>query len=92
MQQAIYKVPNGKLLKIFLEQETGKITTVKITGDFFIYPEEKIVLLEQALLGEDLSEEKIAEKLKSVVEKENLELFGVDCESIAKVVIMASGS
>lgn len=90
MQQAIYKVPNGKLLKVFLELEGDIIKSVKITGDFFIYPEEKIVLLEQVLLGEDLVEEKIVEKLKSVVEKESLELFGVDVESIAKVIMMAS--
>lgn len=90
MQPAIYKVPNGKLLKIFLEQSGGKIKAVKITGDFFIYPEEKISALEESLKGEVLAEENLAKKLKSIIEKEKLELLGVDAGSIAKVILMAA--
>lgn len=92
MQQAIYKVPEGKLLKVFLEQENKTIKEIKITGDFFIYPEEKISLLEESLLNESLEEDKLAKKLQTVVQQENLELFGVDAVSIAKTIIMAANS
>ena len=40
--KSIYKVPNGKLLKIFLDydKKTQSINYINITGDFFAYPEE----------------------------------------------------
>ncbi len=89
MQQGIYKVPNGKLLKIFLETENGKIKMVKITGDFFIHPEEKITALEAALISEPIDEKILRAKLQTIVDKESLELFGVDAESIAKTILLA---
>jgi lipoate---protein ligase len=92
MQQAIYKVPEGKLIKIFLEQEEGNIKSIKITGDFFIYPEEKIGALESALLGEGLVEDKLIAKLKQQEDRCGLEMFGVDMESIVKTILMAANS
>lgn len=89
MQQAIYKVPEGKLLKIFLEEEDGKIANIKITGDFFMHPEEKITVLEDAVHGEVLEEEILREKLKNCINAESIELFGADAESIAKTILMA---
>ncbi|MFA4830906.1 MAG: lipoate protein ligase C-terminal domain-containing protein [Patescibacteria group bacterium] len=89
MRQAIYKVPEGKLLKVFLTAEEGKIKDVKITGDFFMYPEEKIVLLEEAVKGMELNEEALKEKLEKIIVQENLDLFGFDAGSIAKTMVMA---
>ena len=39
--KSVYKVPNGKLLKIFLDYniENKLINNISITGDFFAYPE-----------------------------------------------------
>jgi len=92
MKQAIYKVPDGKLLKIFLEEENGKIKNVKITGDFFMHPEEKITVLEEALRGADLNEQELQQKLKNCLETESIELFGADAGSMAKTVILAASS
>ncbi|MCD6171849.1 MAG: hypothetical protein J7J36_05505 [Thermoplasmata archaeon] len=36
------KVKNGKLLKCKIELDDNKIKNIRITGDFFMYPEEKI--------------------------------------------------
>lgn len=90
MPLAIYKVPNGKLLKIFLETENDKIADLKITGDFFLYPEEKITLLEDALKNEPLDAETLKLKLENLIQHENLELFGLDAESIVTTILMAA--
>ncbi len=90
MSQAIYKVPDGKLLKVFLEIEEERIQKINITGDFFVYPEEKIEELESVLVGEELNEEKLKHCIQTFVEKEELELFGVDIESLVKVILMCN--
>ena len=33
----IYKVPDGKLLKVFAEIEEGRFSKLSITGDFFLH-------------------------------------------------------
>ncbi|MBI5413936.1 biotin--protein ligase [Candidatus Peregrinibacteria bacterium] len=89
MYQAVYKVPNGKLLKIFFELKDDKISEIKITGDFFLYPEEKITLLEEAITGCALKESELKAKLDSAIKNEKLELFGIDTESIVKAIFLA---
>lgn len=97
MQQLIYKVPNGKLLKIFIEVAENAATQVKIirdikiTGDFFMHPEEKITLLEDALRGEILDGPHLTSKLTEIISREKIELFGADPESIATTILMAQG-
>ena len=46
--QSTYKVPQGKLLKISIEfdEKNNVIRDIRITGDFFAYPEEAIELME----------------------------------------------
>lgn len=89
MKYAIYKVPNGKLLKIFLEAEDRKIQSVQITGDFFMYPEEKISELNNVLQGHELNEEKLKETIDAFFKDNEVELFGVDAESIATTILAA---
>jgi lipoate-protein ligase A len=52
--EADYKAPNGKLVRLRAELDGNKVCSVKITGDFFLHPEEKIVGLEKALAGKEL--------------------------------------
>jgi len=49
--RAEFKVPGGKLLAAETEVEDGRLVRVKITGDFFMHPEEAIEGLENALTG-----------------------------------------
>jgi lipoate-protein ligase A len=46
-----FKAVGGKLLKCELTLRKGIINSIKITGDFFLYPEEKITDLETQLCG-----------------------------------------
>ncbi len=49
MLAADYKAPSGKLLRIRLREEHGIIRSVKITGDFFLIPEDCLLKLEKML-------------------------------------------
>lgn len=89
MKKAIYKVPNGKLLKIFLEDNRGKITSIKITGDFFMYPEENVEKLETTLIGCDLDKEKLAAKINEFLTMTPTTFFGLDVESLVSTIINA---
>ena len=51
MKRFEYKVPGGKLLRVKLEVEVGKIRFLQITGDFFMQPETDLEELEARLIG-----------------------------------------
>lgn len=89
MKKAIYKVPNGKLLKIFLEEDAGKIKSVKITGDFFVHPEENIEKLETALAGSPLSTDPLNKAINDFFESNPTALFGIDIDSIVSTILNA---
>jgi len=46
-----YKVPGGKLLRVKLEVEAGRITFLQLTGDFFMQPETDLEELEAQLIS-----------------------------------------
>ncbi len=90
MHQIIYKVPNGKLLKVFVEFEDDnadikKIKDIKITGDFFMHPEEKITLLEDAMKDAQVDDE-LVKKLQLLIEQEEIELYGFSVEDLVGIV------
>ena len=90
MRCTIYKVPEGKLLKVFLDTDGATIGNLKITGDFFMHPEEKIVELEAALMGHALEETALAATIDGFLKAHFIELFGADAASIAKTILMAA--
>jgi lipoate---protein ligase len=58
-RSADYKAPGGKLVRIRLIEEDGRIQSVKITGDFFLIPEESIGKLEKMLADAPLREQEL---------------------------------
>jgi len=51
MGRAEYKVPGGKLLCAETDVSEGKLSRVKVYGDFFMHPETAIEGLEEHLTG-----------------------------------------
>ena len=90
--KSVYKVPDGKLLKISLEFQGEKIISVKITGDFFLYPEEGIEAIEKSLSGKKLDRKLIVGEVSRAVQKNSIELFGISAEGIAEGVLLAGGA
>ena len=52
----IHKVPGGKLLKVAVDYDSGRIVSVRINGDFFAHPEDGVERLEAALSGKRIDE------------------------------------
>ncbi len=84
MKRAEYKVPGGKLLVAETEVKDGVLTTVKVTGDFFMHPEEAINDLEEALRGRDASQ--IGEIVEGFFGGKEITLFGVSENDFAHVL------
>ena len=88
--KSIYKVPNGKLLKISLEsdEKNNYIESIKITGDFFAYPEETIEVMENELKNISLNRVRLLEKINSIIKKYNIEFIGLSAESLTEGILM----
>ncbi|MFH0737245.1 MAG: biotin--protein ligase [Candidatus Micrarchaeota archaeon] len=91
--RSVEKVPGGKLVCIEAEVQEGKTTIVKITGDFFLHPEDAIDGLERSLL--DLkagsSESEISEKIKESLARSGALLIGASPEDLARIFKRAMG-
>ena len=71
----------------YKDQEDSKkiINSIKITGDFFLYPEESLEDLEAQLKGTLLDRYKLKEKIDKCLE--NSEAFGFDTESMVAAIL-----
>jgi len=88
--QSIYKVPQGKLLKISVEYDEKKnvIRDIRITGDFFAYPEEAIELMEKKLRNTVIEREQLQEKIQSIIAEYHIQFIGVDPEGLTQGILM----
>lgn len=84
------KVKGGKLVCIEVWAEGGTASKVKITGDFFLHPEDAIDALERSLVGVDLArarlpggESEIAARLGDALGR--AELIGASPEDLARI-------
>ncbi len=78
-------VKAGKLVKVLVSFDGERIERIRITGDFFLYPEESIEELESSLVGAKL--EDVREIAEDVLKDK--EAVGIDAESLSKAVMLA---
>ncbi|MBM3283783.1 hypothetical protein FJY90_06095 [Candidatus Gottesmanbacteria bacterium] len=88
IKRSIYKIPDGKLVKIELKEKQGKIIRIKITGDFFIYPEEMIYSLEDHLVGCTIERTVLKNKIEKWLRKYQIDCFGITSTGLADAIIM----
>ena len=84
--KASEKIANGKLVRV--EADFGEsINSIKITGDFFMHPETAIEDIEEILkdINVTVQEAEIKERIDSVLSHDNVTLYGVTSEDIARV-------
>jgi len=88
--QSIYKVPQGKLLKISIEydEKDNVIRDIRITGDFFAYPEEAIELMETKLRNTLMERSQLQETIRSIITKYHIQFIGVDSEGLTQAILM----
>ena len=80
----IYK--SKKLIKISLEYTDSKIiSSIRITGDFFLSPEETLDQMEASLIGTKMDRNSIKETIEKCLS--HSEAFGFDSESLTDAII-----
>ena len=92
MRESSYKIPSGKLVKVKLKTSSGKITEIRVLGDFFLHPEETIQTIEDSLVGSLEDETSIEKKVSQVLAESDATLIGATAADIAKTIIMAWNS
>ena len=82
-----YKTPGGKLIAVDFEVADGKLHSVMVSGDFFLYPEEALTDITGALegLSVELTEAEIAENVRMAMPR-GAELLGSSPEAIGAAV------
>ncbi len=82
-----YKVPNGKLIKVTVEHDEGRIIKVQIRGDFFIHPEESIDDLELALKGVEFSRKSATEVVSDFFLGDDIVAFGITPQALVDALM-----
>lgn len=80
-------MPGGKLVVVDLDVESGRLATVRLSGDFFLEPDDALPLIDQALTGlpEDADAASIAAAVRAALPGEAV-MLGFSPEAVATVV------
>lgn len=96
MYQATLKVAGGKLLRVNMEMENADeglvIREIKLTGDFFLHPEDVLPEIEKALTGMGWpdEEDEYVNAIQTVLDAKNAAFIGVAPLDIAQTILAAS--
>lgn len=96
MYQSTLKVAGGKLIRVNFEMENVDddhvIRGIRITGDFFLHPEDVLPDVEKALegLGWPEDEEVYMEAVQKVLDERRATFVGVSPQDIAHVILTAT--
>jgi len=85
---ADYKAEGGKLLRVRLEVVENVIQSIKITGDFFMHPEEAIEELEQGLTLVEWSAPAVRGRVQEFFNS-GVEVVGAGVEDFVTVITRA---
>ncbi|HMB44662.1 MAG TPA: hypothetical protein VKL21_02460 [Candidatus Methanoperedens sp.] len=85
--QARQKIKEGKVVKVQIEYDEV-IETIRITGDFFLHPEDILDKIEKGIIGleKTVSEERIISNINRTIAGEDIQMIGISPESIAGLV------
>ena len=87
ISQARQKVKEGKVVKVEIEYDKV-IKNIRITGDFFLHPEDVLDKIEKSIIGleKTISKEAIASIINGIIAAEDVQMIGISPESIAGLV------
>ena len=85
--QAKQKVKEGKVVKVEIECNE-LIRNIRITGDFFIHPEDILDEIEKSIIGLERSAniETITSNIRNRIADRDVRMIGISPESIALLV------
>ena len=81
----VYK--SQKLIRIILEYDETEntINWITIAGDFCLYPEEALEILEAGLIGTKLDRETLKQEIDNCLK--NYEVYGFDSVSLTEAIL-----
>lgn len=81
----IYK--SEKLIRIMLEYNEieNTISSITISGDFFLYPEEALEILEANLVGKRLEKETLKQEIDNFLK--DIEVYGFNSTSLTEAIV-----
>lgn len=81
------KVKEGKIVKVEAQFD-NVITKLKISGDFFLHPEEVLDEIEKSMLDleRDVSFDTLAFKIRNIIKNYDAQMIGISPESLALVI------
>jgi lipoate-protein ligase A len=87
-----YKTPGGKLVAVELAADDGRLAAVRLSGDFFLEPDDALARIEAALLGASADDQAqtLAERINRALEPTDT-LVGFDAAAVAIAVRRALG-
>lgn len=89
---ADYKAPGGKLLRVRLtvasQADPPVITSLMLTGDFFMHPEDAILDLEERLTGALLEEDSVRKRVQAFFDTD-VQVVGAAVDDIVHVILAA---
>ena len=80
-----FKFEKMLCVDLVFDKTTNTIQSIKITGDFFLHPEETIDLIESEIVGEKLEKDVIKKKLESLLS--GCEFYGFSIDSLSDAII-----
>jgi len=89
LRSADYKAPGGKLVRIRLSEEHGLIRSIKITGDFFLIPEESLGKLEKMLEDAPLLEQELRLLVDRFFRGTRAQGLGVSADDLVRAILSA---
>jgi lipoate-protein ligase A len=88
-RSADYKAPGGKLVRVRLKEEHGLIQSIRITGDFFLVPEESLGKLEKMLEDAPLREPELRLLVDRFFRATKAQGVGVSGDEFVKAILSA---
>jgi len=86
--QGVYKSTGG-LIQVICEFRGTVLNDILISGDFWIYPDTVLPLLEQFLRGTDLRQGKLATMIDNFLQNNHCETPGTNAEDLSQAIINA---
>ena len=87
---ATKKISGGKLIRVDVVY-ADQVEQVKITGDFFLHPEELITVIEENLTGTEipLSKDLLVGRIQSIINNNDATVIGFSPEDLISVLMDA---
>ena len=86
------KIPGGKLVRLKAALVNGRLVKPQLSGDFFVMPSEKLVLLETVLDGYEVEHlTDLQKKLDQIIESSHMQIAGFGTADIVEMVKQLAG-